>query len=417
MELPIMRDTISINTPFLDTTVDHPVDCDIVLPDYCPDVSRVLRTESCAEIDAKQIDGARLTVSGTLYIHVLYITENSCSIRCLTHETAFSHTFDLKEECTTDAYAYVSARVIRANCRLIGPRRVQVRGSIVLHARVFCEMNESFVSDIDDERLEINHHSIQCSTPVAFVEKPFQVHEQLEINYGKPAASSIIKSDATVFVQDFKLISNKVIIKADLKLKTLYSSEAEEEDSGIEVVEHNLPISQIVDISGVDEECGCILNLHSGNVKASISQNSEGENRQLDVQLDVMATANVYRTREITVVTDAFSPKFETMIQTSPVHMQYVSDTVHKTEVLQESLELENAELKTVIDCTTEAYVKESKFENGVLAMAGDLYISGYALNSQGGPVSFDKTVPFSMKEPVEGAPNHWHANPEIRIV
>ncbi|ADU27270.1 DUF3794 and LysM peptidoglycan-binding domain-containing protein [Ethanoligenens harbinense] len=416
MDLPITRDTVRVSAPVLDTAADHPVDCDIILPDYCPDVSRVLKTEGCVEIDAKQVDGARLTVSGTFYVRVLYITENSGNVRCLKHETAFTHTFDLGEE-GVEARARVRARVAYVNCRLIGPRRVQVRGSLAIRAIVMVEREEEFISGVEDTRLETCARPVRCSTHVGSAEKPFDVHEQLEISYGKPPVASVIQTDAVAVVQDYKLISNKVIAKGEIRLKTLYSAETEDGEGGVEVMEHAIPVSQIIDLPGVDEDCGCTLRLIPGVVNSTAQPDGEGENRKLDVQMTVTAEVSAYRTREVTALIDAFSPEYEVALQTRPVTLLHVADTVHTTEMVRQTVELEAVELKSVTDCTVQANLTESKFEGGALLLTGELQVSVFAVDVQGGPVCADKTVPFSIREELKNASGSMRGDPDVQVV
>lgn len=416
MDLPITRDTVHVSVPVLDTAADHPVDCDIILPDYCPDVSRILKTEGCAEIDAKQVDGVRLTVSGTLFVRVLYITENSCTVRCLTHETAFTHSFDTKEECA-EVRSRVRVRVAYVNCRLISPRRVQVRGSIALRAKAYSETEEEFVSGAEDDRLETMRRPVRCSTHVGSQEKPFELHEELEISYGKPAAASIIKSDAVAVVQDYKLISNKVIVKGEIRLKTLYCAEAEEGEGSVEVMEHAVPVSQIIDVPGVDEDCGCTVRLVPGAVKSTAQPDGEGENRKLDVQLTVTAQVSVYRSKEITLVSDAFSPQYEVALQNRPLSLLQVADTIHATEMVRQTVELKEAELKSVTDCSVQSHVTESRFEGGALLITGELLVSIFAVDAQGGPVCMDKTAPFTLKEEVKNPAETMRGDPDVWVV
>jgi hypothetical protein len=42
MELSITRQPVAINETVLDTSVEQSVECDVLLPDYCPDILRIL---------------------------------------------------------------------------------------------------------------------------------------------------------------------------------------------------------------------------------------------------------------------------------------------------------------------------------------------------------------------------------------
>lgn len=416
MDLPITRSTVRVSAPVLDTSADHPIDLDIVLPDYCPDVSRVLKTEGCAEVDAKQVDGARLTVSGTFTVRVLYITENSRAVRCLTHETAFTHVFELKDACE-NARVRASARVAYVNCRLAGPRRVQIRASLAVHARVVCDSEEEFVSAADDARVETLAMPVRVSSNVGAAEKPFDVHETLEISSGKPAAASIVKSDAVAVVQDYKLISNKVIAKGELRIKTLYCAEADEGEGGVEVMEHTVPVSQIIDLPGVDEDCGCTLRLVPGLVKTAVQPDAEGENRLFDMQLTVTAVAEAFRTDEVTALTDAFSPQYELTLEKRAIPTSTAVEAIHATESVRQTVELQGAELASVTDASVAAHVAESRVEAGALLVKGELAVSVFGVDAQGGPVCADAAVPFAVKEAVKTNAETVRVDPDVQIV
>ena len=69
MDLSVTRENVRVSETLLDTVSDHPVDCDIILPDYCPDIARILKTEGCASIDQKVLESISQktrTLSGAL---------------------------------------------------------------------------------------------------------------------------------------------------------------------------------------------------------------------------------------------------------------------------------------------------------------------------------------------------------------
>ena len=57
MDVSLTRDSIRVNEPLFDGSAEHPVDCEIILPDYCPDIARVLKTEAAVNIDSRTLEG------------------------------------------------------------------------------------------------------------------------------------------------------------------------------------------------------------------------------------------------------------------------------------------------------------------------------------------------------------------------
>ena len=55
------------------------------------------------------------------------------------------------------------------------------------------------------------------------------------------------------------MIQNKCLIKGELAVKTLYCADTNENE--LETIEHTMPISQIVEVDGIDEDCGSDIRL------------------------------------------------------------------------------------------------------------------------------------------------------------
>ena len=417
MDLSVTRENVRVSETLLDTVSDHPVDCDIILPDYCPDIARILKTEGCASIDQKVLESNRLTVNGTFSVKVIYIPENSHAIRCVTHEMPFSHSFEV-HDAGEKAYARASARIVFVNCRPMGPRRLSIRGSIAVAAKIKGEREESFVTSIDDDRVQSLRKQVRAGAFVGACDKVFDVREELELAYGKPAAASIIKADAVVIVQDYKLISNKIIAKGEVLLKTLYAVESDDETGGqLEVMEHSIPISQILDLTGIDEECICELKFTASSVKVEVKADADGENRLLDVSLTVSAAAGAFRRQEFSTISDAYSPQFDMQLEHKNLSFEDVVDTVKINEMVKQTIEITEASLNSVTDTGVTAVITNVNFQGNTVQLSGDMNISIIAMDTGGGPVCIEKMMPFTLNGELKSMGDNMRCEPEIKII
>ena len=417
MDLTVARETVRMTRPVLDSSADHPMDCDIAVPDYCPDIARILRTEAGASVDSTSLEAGRLTVAGTFSVRVIYIPENSRNVRCVPYETAFSHNFDLKEPCER-AYAQAAVRVVFANTRPVGPRRLQIRASLAVSVKVWCEQEEEFLTGCDNEQVETLTRPVRVSSFVGAAERQFDVSEELEIPAGKPAASSVIRSRPVAVLQDCKLIHNKIIAKGEVLLRTLYACDAEDDGAGrLEVAEHSIPISQILDMEGVEEDCGCDADFVPGAVQTEVREDGNGESRILEVRLIVTASARAYRTREISAVADAYSPQYELQMETKPYTTTHVVDRLRLNDMVRQTLELPDTTLTALTDCDGLAQVKENRFDSDGLHLNGDLTLMLTGTDESGGPVSMERTVPFELKEEFQGDGSTLSCEPRVKVL
>jgi hypothetical protein len=414
MDLSVKRDTVRINEPVFDNTADHPVESDVLLPDYCPDIARILKTEACAMVDTKTLETDRLVVAGNLCVKIIYVPDNSCAIRCFSYESAFAHTFEISGASHEDM-ARVKVKVDYVNCRPIGPRRMQIKASVSINAKVWSRRDEEFISDCEDDKVELLSRPMKVSSMIGACERPFKVEEELEVGYGKPAIASIIRSDATATVQDFKVISNKIIAKGELMLHTLYSPDIS--DAKLEVMDHSIPISQILDLEGVDEESICTVSFFVTNVKVEASADGDGENRMMMVDITLNAQASARRMQDFTAVADAYSPVFEMGIQTKQVALEHISDVIRTSESVRLSVEAPGDGISAVTDCTVRVESAIAKAEGKNLMISGEMMVSAMGADMQGGPVCIEKPVPFKITEQLSTACENMRCDPDVNVV
>ena len=57
MELNLQKQTVSVNETVYDGSVEQPLECDVLLPDYCPDIQKILRCEVTPSLLAASVNG------------------------------------------------------------------------------------------------------------------------------------------------------------------------------------------------------------------------------------------------------------------------------------------------------------------------------------------------------------------------
>ena len=76
MELQMQKQTVCINELVFDGQTEQPVEADLLLPDYCPDIQRILHCDLCCLIHSTRAEQQRLTVDGELRLSVLYVSDS-----------------------------------------------------------------------------------------------------------------------------------------------------------------------------------------------------------------------------------------------------------------------------------------------------------------------------------------------------
>ena len=100
MEYPLNKTTVYAVKSILDTVCEQPVDAEVTLPDYCPDIERILRCSLTEWIDSESVSGGELSAQGSARISVLYIDADKHHIRSFEHQTPWSAAIEISAEIT-----------------------------------------------------------------------------------------------------------------------------------------------------------------------------------------------------------------------------------------------------------------------------------------------------------------------------
>ena len=214
MDFKVMNKAISTNETLFDDFDERPVDCDFVLPDYCPDIAAVLKCTLKPVIQSKQLSGDRMLVDGQANIRVMYLDEARKCVRCCEFSQPFTSTFAVKS-MGLNPCVRATAKTDYVNCRATSPRRLDVHGAFTVKLKITAEGGREVVCDATGGGLYTRNQPVSYSVPAASAEKTFTISEVLDLGSGKPPAEALIRGEAVPCLTDCKLLANKAIIKGE----------------------------------------------------------------------------------------------------------------------------------------------------------------------------------------------------------
>lgn len=397
MDYMLSREALAASEMIYDGCQEQPVDLDISLPDYCPDIQRILKCQVYPRILSKGITGDRLELEGSYTVKVFYLDSAGTSVRCCDSSNTFSVSIALKQSAE-NAQIMAFTRVEYINCRATSPRRLDIHGAFSVCARVMAQTESDVVSGIEGDDVEQKRDTMTVNRVVGMSRQQFSVDEVLELGQGKPPADNLIRTDAFVSVQDFKVIPNKIMVKGEVCAKILYASS--EEESGLEAMEYAVPFTQMLDCDGAAEDCMCDLRVTVMSVDIQIKNDYSGDKIFFDAQIRLFADAAVYRPSEVRIVTDAYSKKFDMNLEFKQRGMDNLVQCVSDMYVLKTSLSVEDTSLTRVFDVWNEMSTVTAVCENGQLVYKGKINLCVLALNSENRPFYFERMADFEYARP-----------------
>lgn len=370
-----------------------PVECSMILPDYFPDVMKILRYTAKTVKSPVFSENGTDTVSGNVNIEVNYVSEEGELCSC-SQLQPFSHSF---ESAPNTAMAEAEIKVGEIGCRAINKRRIDLHGSIEILLRTLCGEEKNFVSAISGAGAVCREKTEEITVPVGDFYKTFSLDEKGELGYGKPHFGKVIRSSAFAKVTECHVIQDKIVTKGEVKVDVLWKGEPEGEndETGPFLSCFSFPVSRMVDAPGI-----LLTDICDAGYSAEfpeVSPADDGQNISIKVKIGIFA--RVYRKNFAEYITDMFSCEYETKAEKESLSVIKEAVPVSLTENIFEKLELpESAEKVTDIWAET-----SDPFLTTEGKIAFETKICMFAKDEDGESLYFEKKIEKEISSPVIG--------------
>ncbi len=309
MEHQSAKRVLRLSKELCDVFEERPVDMDLVLPDYLPEVTAVLKCSMRPVVTARHQSGDRYTVSGTVTVRLLYLTEERTEIYCYEASQPFTVSFAADQA----VHHLVSVKTDYVNARAVSPRRVDVHGAFRVYLKAI-GIGEQTVCAVSDERdCFCRTKTIGVTVPCCETEKAFVIEERLDIG---SEVERIVCTEAVVLSTEVKPLVNKVIVKGVLQVKTLSVA-----NRHCATQYHEIPFSQIVDVEGLNDKRQCRVEICVGEYETRLHAEESGTSCYFDGKL--YAIVRCSETTEEEVVLDVYSVNAPLMCETSSISFTF----------------------------------------------------------------------------------------------
>jgi len=437
MDLKTTKEPVFLGEVVYDGQIEQGIEFDYVLPDYFPDIFKVLKCSVTPCVISYSVSGTQLFCDGAAYIKVLYLSRESNRINCVEQRYTYSKTVDLVKPAE-NALVRITPKTDYCNCRAISGRRLDVRGAISCKVKVSCTREFEMITGASGMGAETRKSVLSYCGEKLIASRRFVTREDIETGAGGLGISNIIHHDASVSVTDYKVIANKIIIKGEASIKALYSvrksvitagavldnsenaenAPAETQSEETEVMEASVPISQIIDINGVTEKHLCYVSMNVMDCSLEVKPGDGGENRVISCDLTVNCAVAAHLEKEVMPITDMYSTDFESSFTKTVIKTETMPQIIDRQLNIKGTVECADGNLESVADSRCE-------ISNAVCRARGDseLVITGQA-NYQvigrlesGVPVFLEKTEQFELTAEASGLTEEHIIEPNLQVV
>ncbi len=392
MNYDVSKDNLSVRNLEFEGCQEIAVDIDFSLPDYCPDIQRILKCQVCPQIAARNISGDRLNVEGTADIRLIYLDSDNMRIRCCENSAPFSTSIDIR--CTPEnAIALTSARTEYINCRAVSPRKIDIHGAFSMCAKIYGKNSTNISCCVSGKDIQQKIENTMGSNLVGMGQQQFSINEMLEMGENTPAPEMIIRSDVSIILIDYKTTANKVVIKGEAILKILYMDDIS--SGNLQTMQYSIPISQIIDVPGADENCQYIMMGEILSHDEQIHSENEESRGRISTEIRIAATIMAYTEKELGVVSDIYSTDNNLKTESEPLKLSKLKDIIKENFSHKSSVNLPETNTSKIVDVWSDACSAKAVPEGDKLIFKGKMNLCILALDVDNIPFYIERIVEF----------------------
>ena len=305
MEFRLNREAVPAEEIIYSGVQEQGVELDYILPDYYPDIVRLVRCDVIPVVSDWSVSGDRLTYELRCEIRLLYCGEDGSELRCVTQKQDYSKTVELGRS-TDSPEVTLAAKSDHINFRAVNKRRLDVRGAVSVRISVRGERSQEVVSDAFGMNIQLKKAPVRFAANRLSAEKTVQLSEEVALSAAQPPVIDIVYRTCSAGECEMKTVSGKLLAKGEIKADILYSCSSGG-SSSLEPMSFTIPYSQILDMEGLDDTYECIVRAEVISCELTPAADKDGENRLLKCEPELRITCRAVKTSDIMAAVDAYS--------------------------------------------------------------------------------------------------------------
>jgi hypothetical protein len=389
----------------------EPVVCeaagDYTLPDYRPEIRKLLHVRAAAMPAGHYQSGGRLEMTGTVP-HTLLYADGEGKLAAVTLEADYDLSLPLPEE---GAYtARVDSMVESTSCRLTGPRKLSLRTRVRNLVHLWQEEEIAPVirgmgSEADRASLEKQSERLESMTQACGSSGAFTLHATTHLDNPAVGAEAVW-AGGSLLVSECRAQEGGCLCRGHAWVRCLL-----QEEGGVPyAVREKIPFEQLVPIAGAGERSSCIGygRLLAAEVELLPGQGEENGSLVFTVSAEVDACAT--GTQICNPVGDLYSTAYDMTCAYRPLTVTRSLGAVMGNYTVSGSrargeCDCENA--ATVVDADGRLEIHSVQVERGRAVVSGRVMTVSILGGAEGGAplLSAEVAVPFRIETELRPAP------------
>ncbi len=410
MDIVLKRENYKLLKTIKDSSVEECVEADFSLPEYMPEILRIIKSTATPKVNSCKTVGERVTVDGECELRMIYTAEDGGLY-------TFSQTRPFTRHCennvfidATDVSAELSVSYV--NCRATSTKRAEIKAGLVIKFTAFLEEIEEIISNDEDSCIEEKCVPVRAMSLGCKKSRSFSMSDTISL--AVPCAF-IVDFRASAICTEIKKISNKIMVKGDAVVEICYVNSADR--TCTEHIKHSLPVNQILEFEGMEERFTGGVSLKVTAVDVLLKNEQEASGNAFDVSLGIEASVSMWEEKEMVVISDAYAVGGNIELKKQPYTFFTAIDEIRDTYVFKSEFPVSGEGVSKVLHASGELSNITVKKENNLICICGSMDLSALIKDSCGSYSNINKVLDFRYERKTDDECTEIFSLPNVSLI
>lgn len=352
-----------------DNSVEEIVEADFSLPEYLPEILRIIKSTAEPKIHSCNLVGERITVDGVCDLKMIYTAEDGGIYSFSTSKPFTRHCENVDFSDAVDVNA--SLKVSYVNCRATSTKRAEIKAGLTIKFNVFFAENEDIISLDDTKCIEekcvcVNAVSLGCKKT-----RSFSLSDTVTLEKN---ASFLISANACALLTETRKINNKIMVKGDAIVDMCYVDCNDK--TMTQSVKHIIPVNQILEFEGMEERFDGNVTLNVTALEIIPKGESNGVSSAFDISLGIDVGISMWEEKQMNVISDAYAIGSAIELKKSNYDFYCLINEINDNFIYDTSFSVAGEGVSSVLNKWAEITGVMVKTEGDNLIVTGNISVS-----------------------------------------
>jgi len=256
------------------------VEGDMIVPDSKPDILNTICTSGVVCIYKKEVLDEKVRIDGNINTYIMYLADDvQDKVRGINTSLDFSEMIPVSNS-REGMEAIIQTKLKSIECKVINGRKIGMKATLEVDIKLYTKEDIEIINNIQNaENIQMLKQDLRVNSLVGMGENKIYAKDNISIDNIDNLAE-ILKADVSIVDKDVKVSYNKILAKAEAKIRLMYLTE----DNRVNCVEAKIPIVGFIDIQNVTEENICDLDYEIKNI---IIKPNATEEHSIYIELEI----------------------------------------------------------------------------------------------------------------------------------